>query len=192
MKKHKRDEQYTGHENAQDERNQEKEEIESEEIILTFEQVEELKERVEDIQKERDQYLDAARRAQADLDNYRKRNVSLRMDSLQEGKCDVMTEILPVLDNFERALQQAQGQKQASGFIEGFDMIYRQLVAVLEKNQVSEIACTGQPFDPNTQQAVLQEASDDAESGTVLEVLQKGYQTKDGKILRHSMVKVSQ
>lgn len=191
MKKRKKEEQEAifENENTQDDKI---EDAQDGDVLLSAEQMAELKEKIEAIQQERDQYLDTARRAQADLDNYRKRNASLRMDSLQEGRCDVLGEILPALDNFERALEQAQLQNQDSGFIEGFDMIYRQLIAVLEKNQVSEITCTGKPFDPNTQQAVLQEASDEVEPGTVIEVLQKGYQTDGGRVLRHSMVKVSQ
>lgn len=164
----------------------------AEDLVLTAQQISEIKERVEEIEKERDEYLDTAKRVQADLENYRRRNASLRIDSLNEGKYDVFCELLPIIDNFERALLKAAEYEQNVNFIEGMDMIYRQLLTVLEKHGIETIEGSGEQFDPNIQQAVLQEESDGVESGIVLEVLQKGYRGKDGKMLRYSMVKVAQ
>lgn len=169
------------------------EEVEElEDITLTPEQMGEITERVATIEKERDEYLDTAKRVQADLENYRRRNASLRIDSLNEGKYDIFCELLPIIDNFERALLKAAEYEQNVGFIEGMDMIYRQLLAVLEKHGIETIEGSGEQFDPNIQQAVLQEESEGVEAGIVLDVLQKGYRSKDGKILRYSMVKVAQ
>lgn len=162
------------------------------EYILNAEEFEEIKNRIETIQQERDDYLNTARRAQADLENYRKRNANLRMEALADGKNDVICELLPVIDNFDRAIAQAREQEQDESFIEGFDMIRKQLLAILENNKIEEIAGEGEVFDPNLQMAVMQEEVEGKESGCVCEVLQKGYRVKDGKVLRHAMVKVVQ
>lgn len=165
---------------------------EIQEYILSAEEFDEIKNRIETIQKERDEYLNTAKRTQADLDNYRKRNANLRVEALQDGKDGVICELLPVIDNFERAIGQAREQGQDEGFIEGFDLIHKQIVAILDSNKIEVIEGEGEVFDPNLQMAVMQEEAPDMESGTVTEVLQRGYRVKDGKVLRHAMVKVAQ
>lgn len=147
---------------------------------------------IETLTTERDEYLEMARRVQADLENYRRRNATLRTDSILDGKCDILAEMLPVIDNFERALLQAEAHKQDKGFVEGIEMIYRQLLNILEKNDVEMIEGVGELLDPMTQQAVIQEANEEMESGCVIEVLQKGYRIKEGKVLRYGMVKVAE
>ena len=95
--------------------------------------------------------------------------------------------MLPVLDNFERALQQEAG---VDGFKEGMDMIFKQLKDVLEKAGLAEIAALDEVFDPNVHNAVMTEDSEQYESGKVSGVMQKGY-TLNGKVIRPSMVKVA-
>lgn len=176
------------------------EKLTEEELIDNEEQDDQLEEQkdneaqteIDTLTAERDEYLEMARRVQADLENYRRRNATLRTDSILDGKSDILIEMLPVIDNFERALLQAEAHKQDKGFMEGIEMIYRQLLSILEKNDVEMIEGVGELLDPTTQQAVIQEASEEIESGCVIEVLQRGYRIKDGRVLRYGMVKVAE
>ena len=138
--------------------------------------------------RERDEYLTLAQRVQADFDNFRRRNQSVRRDAYDEGMRDTLVKLLPVLDNLDRAVA-AQGADES--LREGVLMVLRQLNAVLQAAGVEEIPAEGAAFDPNLHNAVMQEATEDAMSGAVTGVLQKGYKMGD-KVLRHSMVKVAQ
>ena len=124
---------------------------------------------------------------QADFDNFRRRNASVYADSLAEGERNVIKELLPVIDNFERALNNSENVDQ--NYVEGVRLVYKQLMDVLTKKGLEEIDASGK-FDPELHNAVMQGESDDAESGDILEVFQKGYKVKD-RIIRHSMVKVA-
>ena len=126
-------------------------------------------------------------RDQADFDNFRRRNASVYADSLAEGERNVIKELLPVIDNFERALNNSENVDQ--NYVEGVRLVYKQLMDVLTKKGLEEIDASGK-FDPELHNAVMQGESDDAESGDILEVFQKGYKVKD-RIIRHSMVKVA-
>ena len=128
--------------------------------------------------------------AYADTENTRKR---LQAEAEQSKKYRIQSfalEILPVIDNLERALASDENKKD-EGFYKGVSMIKDQLMAALSKEGVSEIECLDQKFDSNYHQAVMQEKVDGKESGIVIEVLQKGYMLKD-RILRPAMVKVSE
>ena len=105
---------------------------------------------------------------------------------------DVITNILPVIDNFERALQVPQDKvaDDVKSFIDGYEMIYKQLLGVLEKEGVTKIDAVGKPFDPNYHQAVMRVPSDEYDDDVVVEVLQEGYLLGD-KTLRPAMVKVA-
>ena len=138
--------------------------------------------------RERDEYLTLAQRVQADFDNFRRRNQSVRRDAYDEGVRDTLAKLLPVLDNLDRA---AAAQGADENLREGVLMVLRQLNAVLQAAGVEEIPAEGAAFDPNLHNAVMQEAAEGAESGFVTGVLQKGYKMGD-KVLRHSMVKVAQ
>ena len=128
-----------------------------------------------------------AQRVQADFDNFRRRNASVYADSLAEGERNVIKELLPVIDNFERALNNSENVDQ--NYVEGVRLVYKQLMNVLTKKGLEEIDASGQ-FDPELHNAVMQGESEDAESGDILDVFQKGYKVKD-RIIRHSMVKVA-
>jgi len=150
-------------------------------------------------------------RVMADFDNYRRRTQREKEELAQYASMKLIGELLPVLDNFERALQAAgkadrpetaQAEEQPEGapagaaqaefeaFRKGVEMIYRQLRQVLEADGLKAMEPVGQPFDPNLHQAVMRVPSDEYEEGTVVEVLQTGYWFKD-KVLRPAFVKVS-
>ena len=124
--------------------------------------------------------------------NYRKRKDEEIIRMLKYSAEDIVRELLPVVDNFERAIKMDDNnlEDELSKFLEGFKMIYCNLVSILEKNEVKQIDGNNKPFDPTYHQAVMTEASD-KEKDIVLEVLQKGYLYKD-KVIRPAMVKVSE
>ena len=167
----------------------------SEETPVTNEEMakvqEELKKAQEDLEKkqqELDETIRLLQRNQADFENYRRRNNSVRAESYESGKRDAVMELLPSLDDFERIV--ANADKADEAWVEGVKLVYRKFTDELKKLGLAEIEAEGK-FDPNLHNAVLSEAADGVESETILAVLQKGYKMGD-KILRHSMVKVSE
>ena len=142
------------------------------------------------LNKEIDKLKNDYARAYADTENLKKR---LMAEAEQTRKYRIQSfakEVLPVIDNLERALQ-SNVEEADEGFKKGIQMIYDQLITALKNEGVTEIECLNQPFDPNLEQAILQEKKEDVGSGIVIEVLQKGYLLKD-RILRPAMVKVSE
>ena len=134
------------------------------------------------------EYLAMAQRVQADFENFRKRNESVRADAYTDGRRDVATVMLPVLDNLERAGgAAANGEDEA--LKNGIELVLNQMPDVYHKLDVTPIDRTGEKFDPNLENAVLQGTEDEGEPGTVCQVLQKGYKMGD-RVLRHAMVKV--
>ena len=136
---------------------------------------------------------EALLRTQADNVNYRKRKDEEVAKRLEYANEDLVKEILPVVDNFERAisLDDDNLDDELSKFLQGFKMIYCHLVDILNKYDVKAIDGANKPFDPKYHQAVLTEKIDGTESGMVIEVMQKGYLFKD-KVIRPAMVKVSE
>ena len=134
------------------------------------------------------EYLAMAQRVQADFENFRKRNESVRADAYTDGKKDVATAMLPVLDNLERAADAAAGSADEA-LKNGVQLVLKQMTDVYQKMDVTPIDRLGEKFDPNLENAILQGTEDEGEPGTVCQVLQKGYRMGD-KILRHAMVKV--
>ena len=131
-------------------------------------------------------------RLQADFANYKKRTASEKLQISEVVKMDVLGRVLPVIDNFERALKAPTDavSDDVHSFIEGYEMIYKQLMAVLEKEGVTKIEAVGKPFDPNYHQAVMRVPSDEYDDDIVVEVLQEGYLLGE-KTLRPAMVKVA-
>lgn len=125
-------------------------------------------------------------RLMADFQNYKKRVEKEKTDLYSYANEKIVTELLAVLDNFERALAH---EDSGDGFKEGMEMIFKQLMDVLEKSGLAEIPALGEDFDPNFHNAVMTEETEEYESGKVSGVLQKGY-TLNGKVIRPSMVKV--
>ena len=126
-------------------------------------------------------------RLMADFQNYKRRSEEAKTMSYSHGKEDLLTDLLPIIDNFERALE---SEDDGGNFKEGMEMIFKQLMDILERTGLKEIEAKGKEFDPNYHNAVMTEDSDEYESNYVIEVLQKGYIFKD-KVIRPSMVKVT-
>lgn len=148
--------------------------------------------KIEELEKKLKESEEKALLAKADMINYRKRKDEEITRILKYANEDIVRELLPVVDNFERAIKMDDNnlEDELSKFLEGFKMIYCNLVSILEKNEVKQIDGINKPFDPTYHQAVMTEASD-KEKDMVLEVLQKGYLYKD-KVIRPAMVKVSE
>lgn len=167
------------------------EELEAEETEETAEQAEIQEETVEEEIQEADnkftELQESFVRLQADFTNYKRRTEQEKNDYLDLGVSKVINDLLPIIDNFERALEVSDGSK----FSEGVEMIYTQLKDLLERNGVKEIEALNEKFDPNFHHAVFAEEVDGVEADIVTEVLQKGYALGE-KVLRPAMVKVSQ
>lgn len=150
-------------------------------------EAEKLKKENEELKGQVEQLKNAYAKAYADTENMQKR---LKKEFEQKSKYQIQSfalEVLPVLDNCERALAQATSDE---AYRKGVEMIYNQLRKALAKEGVEEIEAEGQPFDGNWHQALMSEHKDGVEPGIVIEVLQKGYKLKD-RILRAAMVKIS-
>ncbi|MEA2455685.1 MAG: molecular chaperone GrpE [Thermoleophilaceae bacterium] len=139
-------------------------------------------------ERERDEYLDLARRAQADFENYRKRAAKEAAAAGERAKSGLVRELLPVVDNLERALASASEGEQH--LAEGVRLVHSELVAVLERNGVEQFDPAGERFDPSEHEALSMREQDGAESGLVLDVVEKGYRA-NGTILRPARVVVS-
>jgi molecular chaperone GrpE len=141
------------------------------------------------LQQERDALQDRLLRTAAEFDNFRKRIDRERRDLSEFAASDVLLELLPILDNFERALQ-APTPAEAEGFRKGIELIHRQMLELLRKRGVRPIEALGSDFNPNFHQAVIHEASDSHREGEVMQELQRGYMLGD-RLLRPAMVKVA-
>lgn len=131
-----------------------------------------------------------ALRAQADFDNFRRRTLKEKEELAKYASSKLITELLPVVDNFERALAATEDTPEFESFSKGVSMIFRQLETVLGAEGLTAMNSVGQPFNPEFHQAIMQVESDEYEEGIVVEEVQKGYMLKD-KVLRPAMVKVS-
>lgn len=140
-------------------------------------------------QKNKDTY-ERLLRATADLDNFRKRARRDLEDARVEARSRVLREMLPVIDNLERAVAHAEGTADSKGIVEGVSLVLRQFVQALERCSVKPIEAQGQAFDPNVHEAVGQQESAEHPPGTVAQVLQKGYWIGD-RLLRPALVVVS-
>ncbi|WP_418790699.1 nucleotide exchange factor GrpE [Phosphitispora sp. TUW77] len=135
-----------------------------------------------------EEYLQLLQRVQADFDNFRRRTLQERQEAAKYCSQRLVTVLLPVIDNFERALK-AEGE-DLQVFRNGIEMIYRQLRDVLEKEGVKQMEAVGSQFDPNLHEAVMQEQSDQYDDNVVTEEFQKGYLLAD-RVIRPAMVKVA-
>src|SRR3954453_18489973 len=175
---------------------------------------------LEDVKRERDEYLELAQRARADFENYRKRSARETQDAERRGKAAVASQLLPALDNLERALKSTgldlvtggpvdsaptADEEDAEAFdapseevsaqealARGVALVYGELRAALERAGVETYDPSGEPFDPSTSEALAtRSAGDGAESGRVIETLERGYRL-DGHVLRPARVVVSE
>lgn len=138
-----------------------------------------------------EQLEDKVKRQLAEFENFRNRSEREKQAMFETGAKSVIEKILPVVDNFERGFASVEPEDQNDAFVEGMNMVYRQLMTELENLGVKPIEAVGKEFDPNLHNAVMQVESEEYESGTVAQELQKGYTYRDS-VVRHSMVAVVQ
>lgn len=152
--------------------------------------VEELLEKLSAAEQKAEENYQKLLRAQADFDNFRRRTRQEREEQAKYAALPLMEDLLPVLDNFERALIAGKEATDTASIVQGVEMVFRQVEQVLQDAGLSVIPSVGEPFDPNVHQAVAQEESSEYDSGVVTEELQKGYKLKE-RVIRPAMVKVS-
>lgn len=149
-------------------------------------ETEKLKKKYEDaLAEQKDKYL----RLYAEFDNYRKRTEKEKSQNFDFGAREVIEKLLPVVDNFERALGTVDPEDEDDAFTKGVRGIYKQLEKMFEDLDVKAIPAEGEKFDPNLHNAVMTDTESDAEEDTITQDLMKGY-TYKGQVVRHSMVKV--
>lgn len=149
-----------------------------------------LKEKSAQLENELAESKNQLARAVADLENVRRRARKEKEDAVKYASVPLVESLLPVLDNFERALDAAEVSEEDKGFLDGVEMVYRQLLQALSDSGLTLVEAVGTPFDPHVHNAVLQVDSDEHESGIVVEELQSGYRYRD-RVIRPTMVKVS-
>ncbi|HZG60571.1 MAG TPA: nucleotide exchange factor GrpE [Anoxybacillus sp.] len=157
---------------------------EKDELTAAKARIAELEEKLQELE---NRYL----RLHADFDNFRRR-ARLDFEAAEKYRAQsLVTDILPALDNFERALKVEAEDDKTKSILQGMEMVYRSLIEALKKEGVEVIEAVGKPFDPHLHQAVMQVEDSNYEPNTVVEEFQKGYKLKD-RVIRPSMVKVSQ
>ncbi len=137
------------------------------------------------------EYLDSLQRMKAEFENYRKRMLREQTNHLETANAELVSKLLPVLDDLELVLQHAAETDHGEGLIEGLRMVYGKFVDMLMKQGLEEINPEGSPFDPQESEAMMAVPSNEHADCTVLQVLKKGYRWR-GKLLRPAMVTVSQ
>jgi molecular chaperone GrpE len=137
-----------------------------------------------------DEYYDRLLRLQADFENFRKRKEKERLEMIKYATEELVCELVPVLSNFERALAAAENLTHARGFMQGIELILKQLKKVLQERGIEEICPLDAPFDPYKHEAVDRVVTDEHPDGHVLEVFQKGYALND-RVLQPAAVKVA-
>jgi molecular chaperone GrpE len=152
--------------------------------------IEEGKAKLEDIEKEKQEIYEHLLRTTADFENHKKRVQREKEDLLRYGNQKFALEILPVIDNFERALQQAEGTSDKESMLQGIEMILKQLLQALEKFGIKGFSSIGEPFDPHKHEAMSHQESVKHEENTVISEFQKGYFLHD-RLLRPALVVVS-
>lgn len=165
----------------------EQEGIESQEVSFQQEDVERLLASIAEKNRLQEETMERLKRLQADFDNFRRRTRQEKEDLAKVVTEGIVLQLLPVLDNFERALTTAT--EDAAALRAGVEMIYRQFIQALEKMGVQPIEAAGAVFDPQYHEAIMRVEDPDRPDNTVVEVLQKGYMVH-GKVIRPSMVKV--
>ncbi|MCT4605289.1 MAG: nucleotide exchange factor GrpE [Marinisporobacter sp.] len=141
------------------------------------------------LQEEKEELNSQYLRMTADFQNYKKRVEKEKSDIYQFANEKLIVDLLPIVDNFERAVKSYKDEGKDESFTQGVEMILQQFLDVMKKNGVEEIEALEKEFDPSFHHAVMQEESDKYESNIVIDVFQKGY-VLNGKTIRPSMVKV--
>jgi molecular chaperone GrpE len=145
---------------------------------------------VNELQRQRDEYYDRLLRKTAEFDNYRKRVERERMQLAETAASDLLRELLPLVDNLERAFKADPGSDGTDAYRRGVELIHQQLLDLLRKRGVQPIAALGADFDPHVHQAVAHEMAEGRREGEVIEEFSRGYMLGD-RLLRPAMVKVA-
>jgi molecular chaperone GrpE len=145
---------------------------------------------INELQRQRDDYYDRLLRKSAEFDNYRKRVERERVQTAEAAAADLLKELLPLVDNLERALKADAGSDGADAYRRGVELIHQQLLEVLRKRGVRPIEALGSTFDPHYHQAVAHEMAEGYREGEVIEEFSRGYMLGD-RLLRPAMVKVA-
>ncbi|MDP5273065.1 nucleotide exchange factor GrpE [Chengkuizengella axinellae] len=161
----------------------EEEQIVEDKILMDKSEVDELKKSAQESQQK-------VLRTQADFDNFRRRTRTEKEEYLKYASKGLIEQLLPVIDNFERAITSSKETKDFDSLIKGIEMVFDQMKQAFENEDLKPIEAVGQPFNPEYHQAIMQVESEEHEEGIVVEEVQKGYILKD-KVLRPAMVKVS-
>ena len=152
------------------------------------EDAEALKAALEAAEKQRDEYLAMAQRAQADYQNFKRRNSATRTEAYDDGVRETIAAMLPVIDNLERAIAAAESENGA--LVSGVQMTLKQMLEALTRLGLEEVPALGEKFNPDIHNAVMRAPEGEGEPGQVLEVFQKGYRVK-GRMIRYAMVKIA-
>lgn len=150
----------------------------------------ELRQQLENAQQEAGENLAGWQRSQAEFINYKKRIEREQTQMFQDAAARVVKRFLPVLDDLDRALQNAPANGEAAEWAAGIDLIYRKLFTILENEGVTPMEVVGEMFDPNLHEAIAQEDNEDYESGQIIEEIQKGYLIGE-RVLRAALVRVA-
>ncbi|MCT4543608.1 MAG: nucleotide exchange factor GrpE [Vallitalea sp.] len=149
----------------------------------------EMKNKLKEKEKEVKEYVDKLQRTMAEFDNFRKRTIREKSMMYENGAKETLEKLLPIVDNFERALDSISDEEKELPFTQGVEMIFKQLVSAMSELGVEPIDAEGKEFDPNFHHAVTHAEDEEYGENIVSEVFQKGYMYND-TVLRHSMVKV--
>lgn len=149
-----------------------------------------LEEQLRAAQAEAAEYLDGWQRARAEFANARKRLEKSRIEARRNATVEVIAKLLPILDDFQRALENVPAEIAEDSWFEGVALVYRKLNSILEGENIERIPAVGEPFDPNFHEAVLKQESDEYDSGVVISELQAGYRLGE-RVVRPAMVVVA-
>ncbi len=164
--------------------------VDLEPVFPSAKAVPQAEEDIAEVRRQRDEYYDLLLRKAAELENYRKRIEKERRDLAESAAADLLKELLPIVDDLERALEAEAGQQEVEAYRKGVELIHKQLLDLLRKRGVSAIEALGADFDPHVHQAVAHEANPDRREGEVIEQFRRGYRL-GRRLLRPAMVKVA-
>jgi molecular chaperone GrpE len=176
--------------NSEQDRSESKQNSPAAEATAVLDDLEALRERTGLLEKERDEFRSLLLRTRADFENYQKR---AQRDLAQERRYWhglLALDLLPILDNFERAMQAAKQAGETGPLVQGVSMVQAQILDVMKRHGITRIEAQGQPFDPNLHQAVMQQPTTDQPPNTVLQVLEQGFMIHD-RVLRPARVVVA-
>ncbi len=162
------------------------------EAVEELSELDQMKMELEALKQENSNLKDQYLRKQADFENYRKRMLREKEDTIKYGNSSLLSDLIDIVDNFERAIQSGGESADLQTFHDGIVMIEQQFSSMLSsKYSLEKLQAEGQPYDPNQHEALMMEESDQIEEPTVLQVFQSGYKLHD-RILRPAKVKVGQ